>query len=195
MLTPVQRQSLVLQALDQFERPLLRYAARLLNGDQDAARDAVQHAFMKLCERQEGNDSEAEKFDNVAPWLYTVCRNRAMDHWRQSKREPTVEAGNSNGVYTRELGPADQLEKTAMLKLIQQLISRLSDSEKEVAELWSQGFSNREVADITGKSEGAVRVCLHRAIKSLRKHPAIKSWFDDEPLVQKSNCKWDRVAE
>lgn len=186
MLAPAERQQLVLQALDEFERPLLRYATRLLNGDQDAARDAVQHAFMKLCERQEGDESESDRFENVAPWLFTVCRNRVMDQWRQSNREPIAEAGSSNGLYTRDLGPADQLEKTALLKLIQGLISRLSASEKEVAELWSQGFSNGEIAAVTGKAEGTVRVCLHRAIKSLRTHPAIKNWFDEEPLVQKS---------
>jgi RNA polymerase sigma factor (sigma-70 family) len=186
MLTPAERQKLVLQALDEFERPLMRYATRLLNGDQDAARDAVQHSFLKLCERQEGDESDGEKFENVAPWLYTVCRNRVMDQWRQSKREPIADAESSNGVYTRELGPGDQLEKTALLKLIQKLISRLAASEKEVAELWSQGFTNGEIAAVTGKAEGTVRVCLHRAIKSLRKHAAIKNWFDEEPLVQKN---------
>lgn len=174
MLTSAERQIVVLQALDQLERPLLRYATRLLNGDEDSARDAVQHAFMKLCEKTISDESE-----NVAPWLYKVCRNRVMDLWRKAKREPLAELEHSNGAHSRELGPADQLEKSALLRLIQKLISQLATSEREVAELWAQGFSCREISGITTKTEGATRVCLHRAIKSLRKHPAIKNWCSD----------------
>ena len=39
----------VLEAVDRYEAPLLRYARRLLD-DCDLAADAVQHAFLKLCE-------------------------------------------------------------------------------------------------------------------------------------------------
>jgi DNA-directed RNA polymerase specialized sigma24 family protein len=38
----------VLEAVDQFEQPLTRYARRIL-GDVDLAAEAVQHAFVKLC--------------------------------------------------------------------------------------------------------------------------------------------------
>lgn len=166
------QKELVLTALDQYERPLLRYATRLLGGDEDLARDAVQHSFLKLCEKP-----TVEFANNLAPWLYTVCRNRVMDIWRQTKREPVVEVGQSDDAFARELGPSVQFEKSAMLNLVQELISQLAASEREVAGLWSQGFSCREMSQVTGRTEGAIRVCLHRAIKSLRQHPAIKNWI------------------
>jgi len=170
---PVERQKeLVLNALDQFERPLLRYAKNLFNGDEEAARDAVQHTFLKLCERPLANLA-----GNQAPWLYTVCRNRAMDVWRRSKREPITDNQHSNAVFARETEPSIAMEKSAMLQLVRELISNLASSEREVADLWSQGFSNKEMAKITDRSEGAIRVCLHRAIKSLRANSAIKMWI------------------
>ncbi len=176
MPTLAERQKkVVLGALDQFERPMLRYATRLLDGDEDLARDAVQHSFLKLCEQ------DVRKLpENLAPWLYTVCRNRAMDYCRKSRREPVVGARGPDAVCSRELEPSAQLEKSTRLGLVRELISQLAHSEREVAELWSQGFSNSEMAEVIGKSEGAVRVCLHRAVSSLRQHPAIRRWISDD---------------
>src|SRR5262245_52162348 len=81
------RREWVLAALDQLEGRLLRYAQRLLGGSQvasatDESRDVVQFVFLRLC------DQSPEKIgDRLAQWLYTVCRNRAMDVLRASGRE------------------------------------------------------------------------------------------------------------
>ena len=62
------KQRWVLVALDEYEVRLLRYALRLV-GDQDLARDAVQHAFVKLCDQ--APESVGER---PAAWLFRVCR-------------------------------------------------------------------------------------------------------------------------
>src|SRR5262245_61842836 len=74
------RREWVLAALDQFERRLLRYAQRL-TGNLDEARDVVQFVFLRLCDQ-----SPDEIGDRLAQWLYTVCRNRAMDVLRSRGR-------------------------------------------------------------------------------------------------------------
>jgi DNA-directed RNA polymerase specialized sigma24 family protein len=67
------RKQWVLQALDEYQPGLLRFAARLLR-DEDAARDAVQHAFLRLCSQT------PQRLDGrVGPWLFAVCRNHAME--------------------------------------------------------------------------------------------------------------------
>ena len=66
-------------ALDRFEGPLLLYAGRL-TGDAERARDVVQDTFLKLC-RQRRADVAAR----LAEWLYTVCRNAAIDVRRPSR--------------------------------------------------------------------------------------------------------------
>ncbi|NDH95507.1 MAG: sigma-70 family RNA polymerase sigma factor [Planctomycetia bacterium] len=70
----------VLEAVEAYELPLLRYARRLLD-DFDLANDAVQHAFVKLCEQ-----SQQQLEGRVAPWLFRVCRNKAVDHLRRAYR-------------------------------------------------------------------------------------------------------------
>ena len=67
------RREWVLAVLDEFEGKLLRYAQRLL-GNPDEARDVVQFVFLRLCDETPDNLD-----DRLAQWLYTVCRNRALD--------------------------------------------------------------------------------------------------------------------
>src|SRR5262249_56290987 len=70
----------VIEALNEFEQPLLRYAKWLL-GDLDAARDVVQETFLRLC-REDRQRLEGR----VAAWLFTVARNLAFDARKQSGR-------------------------------------------------------------------------------------------------------------
>src|SRR4051812_48070548 len=67
-------------AVGQFERPLTLYATRL-PGDVERARDCVQDAFLRLCAQR-----EADLRGRVAEWLFTVCRNRALDVLRKEAR-------------------------------------------------------------------------------------------------------------
>ena len=61
------------QVVADYESRLIRYAQRI-TGDGERARDIVQDAFLRLC-RQE----QAAVESCVAPWLYKVCRHRALD--------------------------------------------------------------------------------------------------------------------
>src|SRR6185436_55561 len=66
--------------LKRFERPLLQYATRIL-GDSDRARDVVQETFVKL------QQEERNQLDHApAKWLFTVCRNGALNICRKEKR-------------------------------------------------------------------------------------------------------------
>ncbi len=72
--------------MERFERPLVAYAARI-TGDVESGRDVVQDAFLRLCHEGPGVR------DHLAQWLYTVCRNRALDIRRKEHRmTPLTEA-------------------------------------------------------------------------------------------------------
>ena len=166
-----QQREWVLVALDEFELPLVRYAARLL-GDVEAARDVVQHVFLRLCDRQ-----PAEIDGRLAAWLYTVCRNRAMDVLRAGSRQSSLEdsAGRGAGrVAGREVDPADSAEQNELAGRLRQLVARLPSSQCEAVGLWADGFSYREIAGILDRQEGHVRVLVHRGLKSLREQPLVR---------------------
>ena len=164
----------VMEAVDLYELPLLRYARRLL-GDVDLAADAVQHAFVKLC------DESRERLDGrVAPWLFRVCRNRAIDHLRRSGREHALldEPGDSPTAVghpaSRETDPAASAERADLATRLRELLADLPSPQREAIDLWCEGLTYRQIAEVTGRQEGHVRVLTHRGLTALRSHPSVR---------------------
>ena len=73
-------------AVEAYERPLVRYAARI-TGDVERGRDVAQEAFLRLCRAD-----RASIDGHLAEWLFTVCRNRALDVKRKEMRMATLPA-------------------------------------------------------------------------------------------------------
>ena len=177
------RREWVLAALDQFEVRLLRYTLRLLGGDLDAARDAVQHAFLKLC-----SESQDSIDDRLAAWLFRVCRNRAVDHLRQAGREQSVgwavptddETVGTTHPTDRQPGPAEATESRELAACLRELVAELPPAQREALDLWCEGFSYREIAEITSRQEGHIRVLVHRGLTSLRQHPRVRGWLEGD---------------
>lgn len=167
----------VLEAVDLYELPLHRYARRML-GDFDLAADAVQHAFLKLCEQ-----SQATLEGRVAPWLFRVCRNRALDHLRHAARQH-VDADRtapaSAALAPSIADPASVAERQDLAARIRGLLADLPAAQREAIDLWCEGFTHREIATITDRTEGHVRVLVHRGIAALRRHPVVRPLLTNE---------------
>lgn len=159
------RRRTVLAALGQYERPLVRYATRLL-GDESSARDVVQHAFVRLCQQP------CESLNGrLAPWLYAVCRNRAMDVLRSRKRTESLEGSDAPTLLGAEPDPADAVETAELHERLRQRVARLPASQGEAVTLWADGFSYAEIARIMETSQGSVRLLVHRGLTKLRNDP------------------------
>jgi len=179
------RRQWVLAALDEFEGRLLRYSQRLLGGvgrqASDEARDVVQFVFLRLCDQQ-----PEEIGDRLAQWLYTVCRNRALDALRSNGRVgfavPAAESeeGGQSPPYSREIDPADSAEQTELHALLRALIDELPTNQREALDLWADGFNYQQIASIIDRQEGHVRVLVHRGLKALREHPRVREVMSDE---------------
>ena len=151
----------VLAAVEEYEARLTRYALRLLS-DLDLARDAVQHAFVRLC------DEPPLAEDRLAAWLFAVCRNKAFDYLRKSRRDENLAGAAFDSLMGREPDPADVAENGDQAAWVRRQFERLPGPQREVLVLWSEGFGYREIAEITSKSEGNIRVLVHRGLTSLR---------------------------
>ncbi|HSR53357.1 MAG TPA: sigma-70 family RNA polymerase sigma factor [Acidobacteriota bacterium] len=150
------------EAIDRFQGRLIRYAWRLL-GDPEEARDVVQHVFCKLC-----REDPARLNGHLAPWLYTVCRNRALDvlrfeqRFHDGKRPLDQRPGH-------EPSPLRRLEVREELSQIENLLEKLPRHKREVVLLkYDHGFSYRQISQITGLSESNVGFILHTVLKEVR---------------------------
>lgn len=152
-------------AVERFEGPLTRYACRIV-GEVEAARDVVQETFLKLC----GQDRRAVE-PHLAEWLFTVCRNRALDVMRKEGRvrraaDPEI---HLHVIAGPDGDPAVGVERREEVDRILELLRSLPESQQEVIRLrFQDGFSYKEISRITGFSVSNVGYLLHVGLKSLR---------------------------
>ena len=156
--------SWIAQALDRYEKPLLRYAAWLL-GERDRARDVVQEVFLRLCRQ-----SPEKVGDHLAEWLFKVCRNLALDirerENRRRKLDQTqiIAASEIVAGYARE-----PIEDKQVLRQILGMVETLPANQREVVFLkFHQGFSYKEISHLTGLSISNVGFLIHTAVQTIR---------------------------
>ncbi|HLA83947.1 MAG TPA: sigma-70 family RNA polymerase sigma factor [Thermoguttaceae bacterium] len=166
------RRQWVLSALGQYEQRLVRYAVRLL-GDEASARDAVQHAFVRLCEQP----SESLN-GRLGPWLFAVCRHRAIDLLRARGRTETLDATDAALPAGGEPDPAEAAELDELYAGLRDRVGRLPAAQGEAVNLWADGFSYAEMARILDTNEGNVRVLVHRGLARLRNDPIARRLFN-----------------
>lgn len=160
----------ILQALEQYEAHLLRYAARLL-GDNEAARDIVQETFLQLCKTRRSRVEE-----HLAPWLFRVCRNRAFDLRRKEKRVQPLSEVESQNIESPEPSPQAAAINSQGAENLLGMVQKLPDNQKEIVFLrFQSGLSYKEISEVTGHSVSNVGVLIHTAVRSIRDTLATKT--------------------
>ncbi len=150
-------------AVARFEAPLTLYAARLL-GDAETARDVVQDTFLRLCVQD-----RAAIESRLAEWLFTVCRNRALDVLRKESRMTRLSDEQVDRRPAPDPGPAAVAERREAAARVLVLLAALPPSQREVIRLkFQNGFSYQEISRISGHSVSNVGYLIHVGLKSLR---------------------------
>jgi RNA polymerase sigma factor (sigma-70 family) len=146
-----------------YEQPLIRYAAHI-TGDIERAREVVQDTFLKLCRRK-----SSEIHDHLAQWLYTVCRNGALDVRRKERKMTGIsEAQQQSWIHP---GPelSTTLEQKEQLAEIMDLLGTLPQNQQEVLRLKFHGdLSYLEISKVTNLSVSNVGFLIHTGLKTIR---------------------------
>jgi RNA polymerase sigma-70 factor (ECF subfamily) len=149
---------------DRYAESIYRYLYRYL-GDAAQAEDLTSEVFLKLLEVIGTRRAPREQLQG---WLYRVAHNLAMDRFRRRSRRPMV-ALNEELVADSDL-PSITVEKRMDQQKLRVAIGQLTSDQQQVILLrFGEGFKVAEVAELMGKSQGAVKILQHRAIKRLRK--------------------------
>ena len=140
-------------AVRRHERELVSFAFRLL-GREDAARDAVQDAFLKAhVALTQGAVPEQPR-----PWLYRLVYHAAVDRLRRAKVE---EQGRAR-VVVREPSPASE-------DGFERLLGSLPSPFREILYLrYAYDFSYAEMESILGTPAATLRVYAARALEKLK---------------------------
>ncbi len=150
-------------ALSRYEGQLTRYAQRI-TGDLDRARDVVQETFLRLCREQ-----PAELDGHLAEWLFTVCRNTAIDVRRRESRMTTLAEKQVSETPDRAPEPSDLAEHRENANRVLIMLDTLPENQREVIRLkFQEGLSYREIASVTKLTVSNVGFLIHRGVSTLR---------------------------
>lgn len=143
---------------------LTAYARRLL-GDPGRAAEVVQETFLRLCRRPPGDDPGG----SLVPWLFAVCRSRALDVRRKEKRMTLITDEAIDLLTAPHPDPADVAERSDATAHVGRLLATLPANQRDVLRLKFQHEQTyRQIADATGLSESNVGFLIHTGLKALR---------------------------
>jgi len=133
--------------------------------------DICQSIFGNFFKRVTLGQFELDTPEQVRRLLVTMALNNLLN----KKRE--LETDKRNPGRIEESSAVDQVadprptpsQEAAYRELLQKVPERLSEKERQLAELRVQGYSWKEIADRLGEDPDALRMCLDRAIKRVRR--------------------------
>ena len=117
--------------------------------------------------------AKGHKIENLRAFIFRVAHNLVVDFYKTNKRDKEVSIHNFEDT-TIDIPDEHDIQGAAAqksdLKDIQKMLTTINKDYAEVITLrYMHDFSNEEIAQITGMSNGAVRTKLSRALESLRK--------------------------
>ena len=149
--------------------------ARGMLRDEEAARDAVQDAFLSAFRSLEGFDGQAQ----LSTWLHRIVVNAALMKIRTRQRrpeqplEPLLPAFADDGHHTEPVAawsqsPERLLEQQETRTIVRAAIAELPETYRVALLLRDiEGLSTREAAVALGISDNALKLRLHRARQAL----------------------------
>jgi RNA polymerase sigma factor (sigma-70 family) len=150
------------QLLQRFEVPLLQYATRI-TGNREKARDVVQETFIKF--QRNGSVAPAR----TTTWLFTVCRNGALNVCRKEKRMMFLDEEVIESRADEQAMPFERLEQKEAAGFLLRIVATLPPRQQEVLQLKFQNdLSYQQIAEITRTTANNVGVLIHTALKTLR---------------------------
>jgi len=148
--------------------PLYRFLLSR-SGNPTLAEDVVEATFLELVEYAPALRGGA---DGVRAWLFRAARNNLIDEQRKTSRrgDLPLDEQRAAGRAAGEAGPEQRFLAGERDAAVRVALVQLSDDQQEVLALrFAAEMTSREIADITGRTVGAVKALQHRGLASLER--------------------------
>ena len=145
---------------------IYRYAYRRVGNHADAE-DVTSQTFQQALAALPGYEWRGVPF---GAWLYRIAGNVISRRGRTSSREVTVEDVTSLSQERAGVDedPAEIVAERQEDELTEALRQLPVDQQRVIVLRFSHGMKSREIGEVMGRSEGAVKQLLHRAMIALR---------------------------
>jgi RNA polymerase sigma-70 factor (ECF subfamily) len=142
---------------------LVRYLRVVSAGDADDIAAETWISVIRSLSRFDGDE------EHWRCWVFAIARRRAIDHGRRQSRRPEFATADIEAGWDAIGGDvAEEALQNLDTEQALRLVAALPPAQAEVLMLRVvAGLDVAAVARIVGKSSGAVRVSVHRALKAL----------------------------
>jgi len=151
---------------DRYASIALATAQRVVGG-RDEAEDVVHDAFVAVWRKIDRFDAERGA---LRGWLMTVVRNRAIDRVRARRTTVDVDDADERSLLRTSPNPtSDDVLLRAAAGDLRTALAELPDEQRRAVELaYFEGYTYREVAQMTGVPAGTANGRLRLALAKLR---------------------------
>ncbi len=149
--------------VDKMKDKMYRLALRVVRNEEDA-HEVVQESFIKVWKKRE----KIAEVDNKEAYCMTIARNMAIDLLR-AKKMSISDIDEHYDIETKTANPENALVAKDQYVDLLKIIDTLPESHKLVIHLRDiEGYTYKEIAELTDFSVEKVKVYLHRARTRLR---------------------------
>ena len=151
------------EIVSKYQKPIFFFILRMVWDEADAA-DLSQKTFINALR----NIGRFDRRSNLKTWLYRIAINVCKNHFRDDPRRREV---NIEGmVFADQKNPLDHIISEEERISLSLALNELPEKQRHTVILKVyQGLKYREIAAITGCSEGAAKANFHFGVKKLRK--------------------------
>lgn len=140
-------------------------------GGREEANDLTSMIFLKAWNHIQNKTLEDAK--TLRALLYKIARTSIIDYYRETGNKLTASIDSIEGhrieIIDEAQDPRERFDQEVNLKLIKRQLPLLKEEYREVIIMkFINDLSLGEIAEISGKTRGNIRVLLHRALNALR---------------------------
>ncbi len=155
------------QFYDVYVARIYRFIFFKVNSAPDA-QDLTSEVFLKLWQCIK----EGKEIRNLNAFIYMVARNSVIDFYRQKAKDResiSIDSGDAGDIKDDKKDLLQEGIINSDMESVLKGLEHLKDEYKEVIILkFLDDLSIREIAQILNRSNGSIRVLLHRATKALK---------------------------
>jgi RNA polymerase sigma-70 factor (ECF subfamily) len=160
-----------------FDALYRRYLARVYSyayyelGDHHAAEDATEATFVSALTNlhrfeERARPADGEGASTFRVWLFQIARNEVAGERRLARRRPVEPIGET--IVADPLNVEEEAVRRDQAREAWRAVGRLPGERRQAVVLrFVDELSTAEIAGVLGRSEGAVRVLIHRALRTV----------------------------
>lgn len=130
--------------------------------------------FMETIEEAYAKIHKYNPTHKFSTWLFTIGRNRTIDFIRRKDRLPKT-APIVTDFSSSDLTPEQAVIHRQEEAWIERRLSRLKEKDRNIIEMWRDGYRYEIIAQNIGVTPQAARVRVHRSLKQISNHSLIRT--------------------